>query len=259
MHETDDRLAGDPVWELFPRPSPGPAHQASRTRRNLAWLAVGGVVAAVWFVHPPSSVLIACLSAAARDVRNGRRLARSIPDKAGGRVCALFTYAWGAWKSGVVAFLAFYVTISLSVVWRPRHNIPPNSLPPEGLTAILLWLGAFVSSAILSALGLWKAYRSGMRVWIGEGVNRARMLLLVMLLVGFTLFVLIPWCLGLTVMIPREAGPGNPLPLLLTFLGIMFVGPVLLLIALDRASRHVVADRPSKFGPKVPTVGKWDP
>jgi hypothetical protein len=42
------------------------------------------------------------------------------------------------------------------------------------------------------------------------------------------------------------------------FLGCLFAGPVVILLALDRVSRHVIANRPGKFGPKVPTVGKWN-
>jgi hypothetical protein len=38
----------------------------------------------------------------------------------------------------------------------------------------------------------------------------------------------------------------------------MFVGPLMILVVLDSISRRVVADRPGKFGPKVPTVGKWN-
>ncbi len=38
----------------------------------------------------------------------------------------------------------------------------------------------------------------------------------------------------------------------------MFAGPVIILLILDMISRRVIADSPGKFGPKVPTVGKWD-
>jgi hypothetical protein len=40
--------------------------------------------------------------------------------------------------------------------------------------------------------------------------------------------------------------------------GCMFGGPVIILVVLDWFSRRVVADRPGKFGAKVPTVGKWN-
>ena len=82
MSEPDDRLVGDPVWELFPDPSPG--HEARRSRRYLSWLAVAILIVVAWFLYPPLSVIVACLAVAARDFQTGRRLARSIPDKAGG-------------------------------------------------------------------------------------------------------------------------------------------------------------------------------
>ena len=38
MSETDDRLAGDPVWELFPDPATD--HEDRRSRRYMPWLVV---------------------------------------------------------------------------------------------------------------------------------------------------------------------------------------------------------------------------
>ena len=44
----------------------------------------------------------------------------------------------------------------------------------------------------------------------------------------------------------------------LAFFGCVFVGPLVILLVLDWISRRVIADRTGKFGPKVPTVGKWN-
>ena len=104
-----------------------------------------------------------------------------------------------------------------------------------------------------------KAFRSGMRVWIGEGINQARTLLLGMLMVGFILLVLMPICFWLVGLAPRAGdGQDSVLPMMLGLFGCMFGGPVIILVVLDWFSRRVVADRPGKFGPKVPTVGKWN-
>ena len=46
--------------------------------------------------------------------------------------------------------------------------------------------------------------------------------------------------------------------MMLGLFGCMFGGPVIILLVLDWFSRRVVADRPGKFGAKVPTVGKWN-
>ncbi len=110
MNEMDDRLAGDPVWELFAHPTPRPAQEALQTRDYRRWLVVAGLIAVGWLVFPPLAVMTACLSVAARDFRTGRKLARSIPDKAGGTICARFTYAWGALKLGAAAF-ALMITV----------------------------------------------------------------------------------------------------------------------------------------------------
>jgi hypothetical protein len=254
MNEVDDRLAGDPVWELFPYPAPGSAQGSLGARDYRRWLAVACLVAVIWLLFPPLAVVTACLAVAARDFRTGRLLARSIPDKAGGTVCARFTYAWGAWKLGCAAFVLMFVVLTVVAAAGGRREVPPAFI-----AAMLLWMGGFAVSAALTASGLLKAYRSGMRVWIGEGVNQARTLLLGMLIVGFTAVVLGPMSIWLTGRFPRPSDSrDDDLWGVLGFLGCTFIGPLVILLVLDWVSRRVVADRPGKFGPKVPTVGKWN-
>ena len=144
---------------------------------------------------------LAC-AAALKDIRTpGRRLARSIPDKAGGEICALFSYAWAAWKFGVAAFVMMFVVISIDVVLGEAKD----RAAPSVHRSALLWFAGFVASASLTAAGLVKAFRSRMRVWIGEGINQARTLMLAMLIVGFTVAVLVPTCFLLSVKAPRAA------------------------------------------------------
>jgi hypothetical protein len=251
MNEVDDRLAGDPVWELFPahlsESAPG-----SHPVGFLWWLAVACVVAASLVFSPSLAVLIASLAIAAGDLLRGRQLARSIPDKAGGTICSRFTYAWGAWKAGLVAF-AFLLMIG--ILGRLEHEVPPGFF-----VSLLLFLGGYSLSAILTASGLVRAYRSGMRVWVGQGVNQARTLLLGMLIMVFAVAVLGPICLWLAVGIPHAGALNDSVAWVMGggFLGLIWVSPVGLLLILDWVCRHVVADRPGKFGPKVPAVGKWN-
>jgi len=252
MKEPDDRLVGDPVWELFSSAPVTPARGFPSVRACGRWLAVASLVAVFWFLLPPLAVVIACVAVAVPDLRAGRQLARSIPDKAGGIVCARFTYAWGAWKFGWAALAMTFVSVfSFSSAEKVEAS-------PALLVATLLWFGGFIASAALTAWGLLGAYRSGMRVWIGQGVNQARTLLLGMLIVAFSLLVLLPICVGISEQIPRasDARP-NPFLSLALFVGCWFAGPVVILVILDRVSRRVIADRPAKFGPKVPAVGKW--
>ena len=211
-----------------------------------------------WLLFPPLAVVTACLSIAARDVRTGRQLARSIPDKAGGKICARFAYAWGAWKVGAAAFALIFALVPFFAPARAGREVP-SGLMASLIASELFWMGGFSLSAALTASGLLAAYRSGMRVWIGEGVNRARTLLLGMLIVGFVLLVLGPMCLWLCGRFPRASeSRAIDLPPLLGLYSCLFGGPVVILVILDRVSRRVVADRPGKFGPKVPTVGKWN-
>ena len=112
------------------------------------------------------------------------------PTKAGGGICSLFGYAWGAWKVGMTAIVLIFVSVVISVM-QSETDGPPVAV----MTAAALWFGGFMSSSVLTVMGLVKAFRSGMRVWVGEGINRARSLLTAMLVVGFTFVVLGPMCL----------------------------------------------------------------
>jgi hypothetical protein len=134
-----------------------------------------------------------------------------------------------------------------------------RELPSAFFPAMLLAMGGFTVSAAMTALGLLAAYRSGMRVWIGEGVNRARTLLTAMLIVGFALVVFpaIGFCLALLEP-PAGYRQAAGLLIMLAVWGCTFGGAVIILLLCDILSRRVVADRPGKFGPKVPTVGKWN-
>jgi len=252
MNETDDRLTGDPVWELFAA-SARHSTQGVRRPRIRWWLVVVGLTAVGWLLSPFLGVVVPCLTVAAPDLRKGRKLARSMPDKVGGAICARFTYAWGAWKFAVAAFVMMYLTMVVLIPTMKRGD--------EGawpcLAALLLAIAGFILSAALTASGLISAYRSEMRVWIGEGVNQARTLLMGMLIVVFTFAVLAPLAVWLSVL---PGGETSPLfaALLLSLFGCLFVGPLSILVALDILSRRVIANRPGKFGPKVPAVGKWN-
>jgi hypothetical protein len=254
MNETDDRLVGDPVWELFAHPTPGPAHETSRAHRYGRWLFVAGLIVLGWFLFPPLAVVTACLAVAARDFRRGRQLARLIPSKAGGTICARFTYAWGAWKLAVAAIVLMFASVA---AFGPTKD--SREVPSAFIVSMLLVVGGFALSAALTALGLLAAFRSGMRVWVGEGVNQARTLLLGMLMVGFVFVVLVPMCFWFTIRFrPGSDSPIDPLPGFLMPFGCLFAGPTVILLVLDGISRRIIADRPGKFGPKVPTVGKWN-
>ena len=79
-----------------------------------------------------------------------------------------------------------------------RHS----EIPPAFLASLLLCMGGFSLSAIWSSSALVLAYRSRMRDWVGEGVHKARTLLLAMLIVGFIFAVLGPICLRLATDVP---------------------------------------------------------
>lgn len=254
MNEVDDRLAGDAVWELFALPAAGPPDEAVRIRLFPGWTVVASLIGIGLLLYPPLYVVTLCLAGAAGDFRTGWRIGRSIPDRAGGRICARFNYAWGAMKVGMTAIGLMFLGI---VIDFPRLGQP--AVPSAILASVFLWFGGFLLSAALTFAGLVAAWRSGMRVWVGQGVNRARTLLLSMLIVAFTLGVIVPICLWLSQIVPRaSAPPSGESALLVGLFGCIFAGPVVLLLILDAIGRRVIANQPGKFGPKVPSVGKWD-
>ena len=257
MNEIDDRLAGDAIWELFPGPAARPVPERRLVRAG-RWIAGACLVAAVWLFSPSLAVITACLAVAAADLRKGRRLARSIPDKAGGTICARFTYGWGALKFAMTALAFMYASFMSAAILDGGKPFPP--VPPAFFPSMMLSISGYVLSAAFTAAGLFRAYHSGMRVWVGEGVNQARTLLLAMIIVAFTFAVLVPIC-GMLGVIDSRGGRGNQVALLIAIgalLASMLTAPFILLTILDWICKHVVADRPGKFGPKVPAVGKWD-
>ncbi|WP_435017362.1 hypothetical protein TA3x_004968 [Tundrisphaera sp. TA3] len=248
MMEADDRLAGDPVWELFPA-SPALARPAHRLRDGAISFVL---IAWIFSIQPPLAVILACLASAYQDFRAAWQASRVIPDKAGGRICSLFGYAWGAWKLGMVAFVMLFVAAIISALRGEA-----GEMPPACIVAMVLWVLGFVASAILTAGGLVLAFRSGMRVWVGEGINQTRTLLFAMLMVGFACLVLLPGTI-LLISAPAAIDTGGAVvPMLVVIFSLMLGAPVVLLILLDWFTRRIAADRPGKFGPKVPAVGKW--
>ncbi len=250
MNELDDRLVGDPVWELFPARAARPAREF-RSVLVLWWLAWALAVAAIWPLSPPVAIVMAGLVISAGDFRNGRQLARSIPDKAGGAICALFSYSWGAWKFAMTA-LALVLVLATASSGTKQPEMPSTFIP-----SLLVSMCGHLLTAALTAAGLIGAYYAGMRVWVGEGVNRARLLLLEMLLVVFTFAVITPVCV-LFGSNPPPTGAARINVGVLAYLAVPLGGAYVLLRILDWLSARVVADLPARFGPKVPAVGKWD-
>jgi hypothetical protein len=248
VNEVDDRLAGDLVWELFPTRSGGHEPEPLEVRL-LRWALLACLVAAAWWLAPPLGVVTACIGIAAPDFHHAWKITRCIPDKAGGTIIALFACAWGAWKSGLTAVVFLFLSL---ILWRKQSDVPPAFV-----TSVLMFAGGYLLSAVLTAVGLVRAYRTAMRVWVGEGANRARTLLLGMLIVGFTIGVLGPLFVWLAKGGPAQRdSPLQAFVVLAAVLGLEIIGPIIMLFIVDWLSRHVVADSPSKLGPKVSAVGK---
>ena len=255
MSEVDDRLAGDPVWELFPYAAHAHEKESHDARDYRRWFAVACLVAAAWLVYPPLAVVTFCLAVVAHDFRNGRQLARSIPDKAGGSVCARFAYAWCRVENGGDRLHAGIVVVPIwATLGDTRESAAGRSHSHAARNGRFRAIGR-----VDRASGLLTAYRTGMRIWIGDGENQAKTLLLSLIVMVFTVFMLGPY--GLLAHPRRStgrAGRSDNLRAVLGLLACLFVAPIVILVIFGWASRRILADRPGKFGSKVPTVGKWD-
>ena len=84
MNETDDRLVGDPVWELFTQPTAGPADVALGTGHHGPWLVGAGLIALGCYMYPPLAVVTVCLAVAAQRFPSGSAT-RPVDTQQGGR------------------------------------------------------------------------------------------------------------------------------------------------------------------------------
>jgi hypothetical protein len=249
MDDYDRSLAYDFDWALFPHEEPG----GSRARRWGRRLEVAFIVVLTWFVAQPLSIVLACAAVGSGEFLEGRRRAKSIPDRAASRICLLFTYAWGTWTLGVAGIAAFFVIAALNVSLMGYEEFPAGAA-----TALLLAPCGFLVAMLLTAAGLVQALRSGLRIWIGEGMNQVRTLLLGQLIILFMVFAIFPILVLLVGDFPRNGDPGTVVKSSWGVLMVaLFAGPVAILIILDRIGRRIIASHPGKFGPKVPSVGKW--
>ena len=87
-------------------------------------------------------------------------------------------------------------------------KIVRNSAGVHGFAAA--FHGRLLTFGGVDRAGLVRAYRSGMRVWVGEGVNQARTLLLGMLIVGFAVAVLGPMGVLLAAVAPHARDSDVP-------------------------------------------------
>jgi hypothetical protein len=249
MLHPDSTLAEDFDWALFPQETEVPP-----LKRWMHRLEISSVVALTWFVHQPLAVVLACLAISFQDFRKAHVTSRTIPNRAAAWISSLFGYAWAAWTLGVAACATFFVlgVINVSVV----HD---RGMPAGAGTAMLLAPCAFLAALTLTAAGLVMALCSGLRIWIGEGMNQARTLLLGLLILLFTVFGIGPLLVLLSANFDRSSGPG--MHAFIAWAGLLaatFAGPITILIVLDRISRRVLATHPGKYGPKVPSLKKWD-
>ena len=104
--------------------------------------------------------------------------------------------------------LAFmFASLMSAIILDGRQPVP--AVPPAFFPSMMVSISGYVLSATFTAAGLILAYRSGMRVWVGEGVNQARTLLLAMMIVAFTFAVLVPISVMLAIADPHAGSPGK--------------------------------------------------
>src|SRR5262245_49615175 len=117
-------------------PWPG---EARRRRWPFGWL---GLLALAWVLremtHQPALAAVAlCLKFGWEDFATARWLLRTDPFRRRARACSWLYFAWGLWKTALVAFL---MSVAFAVV-APRA--PPQ---PNGPAALWAFAGTFLTT-----------------------------------------------------------------------------------------------------------------
>jgi hypothetical protein len=244
MLETDDRLAGDPVWyDQPPGTARGGESKRGLRRNDGVVLLVPAALAAFlygMFAAPGLvAVVLGCGAFGARDVVRAFRLLQSDPDPARGKVCARFTAAWGFSKVGMACLTTWFVLalVGLDAGW-----------PPAVATWTRVWALAFGFlwlwlSGALAAYGVAGALRHRVKVWVGPRDNRASTVLLT-LLIGVAFLAILVMLIPL---MSPNADRQIPVGLgVLMILAMSFGFPFLILVAKDYLEKRVVAGTPKE-------------
>jgi hypothetical protein len=151
-----------------------PDRPPRRWRLPFTWLGLLAICLIVYeLTHQPALGAVAvCLKFGWEDFVTARWLYYTDPDRRRGRACSWLYFAWGLWKTALVALV---MSIAFAAV---APNRPP---PPGGADPLLAFVGTFMTTMIGFGLSTFAtncavllAWRGRYRLWLDRAVHRAR-------------------------------------------------------------------------------------
>jgi hypothetical protein len=247
----------------------GPAEDRATGRRwrwPFTWLGLLALCFVVYeLTHQPALGAVAvCLKFGWEDFRVARWLSRRDPYRTRGRCCSWLYFAWGLWKTAIVAFV-------MSVAFAA---VAPNRIAQAGAADVLMaFLFTFLTtlvglglSTFATFLAVVLAWRHGLRLWLDRAVHDARRCdcwppstlcegrtnrIGQLLLTSVALPVLGGTVLGL-VLIGGAIAAGSVAALLVS--GLSLLAPVAICLVREALSERIAARRPSDCWGAGPVV-----
>jgi hypothetical protein len=241
--------------------------------------------------QPSLGVVVLCLKLGWEDFRTARWLRRQDPERGRGRACFWLFSASGLWKIAATASLLILV-LCLLVRDNPPGNQPGAqkqgnwaAVEHHLIEAFLTALIGFTTCILATSRALGLAWWHGNRLWLDSRVhyarrhalwpppddppgrkNRAGALILTSLIAG-----LVPLMIAGLVAVATALGPafgpnrGQAQPALIfgVMMAVIFVPPILILVACDYIRRRLLAGAPSQCwglsqSAKAPTTESGD-
>lgn len=196
------------------------------------------------FAQPAIGVLVASLRFGWPDIQNALWLLKRDPDQARSRVCAAFSLAYGFARTSVLTagLLLLAMLVAIFMEGLLPGGVGQNPFDRAALLTAGWVIGiCFMMTALVSLAGLWLAWNSDRRVWMGRGLTDFRrndrwpphpaapneagcMMMLAIIIAVIPLFVITVRVLG--DILPRRPG------VILYSIGAVFLA--LLLVSLNR-------------------------
>jgi hypothetical protein len=139
----------------------------ARSKRLIAWSLLLFVAFLIYEVtaRPAFGIVILCSKFGWDNFLTAYWLRRVDQNRSRGRACFWYLLASGFIKVLYAAFGLCTVSLVLSAAWQPPQG--PQPFPPMEFFVALGVLGAGSLLSLLTALlGLWSAYRAGLRIWL---------------------------------------------------------------------------------------------
>lgn len=129
------------------------------------------------FAQPAIGVLVASLRFGWPDIRNALWLLKRDPDQARSRVCAAFSLAYGFARTSVLTagLLLLAMLVAIFMEGFLPGGLGQNPFDRAALLTAGWVIGiCFLMTALVSLAGLWLAWNSDRRVWMGRGLTDFR-------------------------------------------------------------------------------------